>query len=51
MILKQFYLERGQIPMMIDVAKDRVDEIERLVRVQHPDVRFRGTEPTIPSFP
>jgi hypothetical protein len=44
-------IEMGQILVMVDVPKDRVDEIERLVRKHHPDAECRGTDPTIPAFP
>ncbi len=44
-------LEEGQLLMLIDVAKDRVDEVTDLVRQHHPEAHVEGTEPTIPAFP
>jgi Flp pilus assembly protein TadB len=51
--LKQFEeaLERGEMLVMIDVARDRVEEIEQLVKKHHPEAESHGTEPTIPPFP
>lgn len=47
----QSAIEKGELLMMVDVPKDRVSEIEGLVRKHHPDADFEGTEPTIPAFP
>ncbi|TCK17742.1 hypothetical protein DFR30_0984 [Thiogranum longum] len=47
----QSAIEKGELLMMVDVPKDRVSEIEELVRKHHPDADFEGTEPTIPAFP
>ncbi|HHO67694.1 MAG TPA: DUF1269 domain-containing protein [Gammaproteobacteria bacterium] len=44
-------IQAGEILVLVDVPKDRVDEIQNLVRKHHPDVDFEGTEPTIPAFP
>jgi hypothetical protein len=41
----------GEVLMLVDVPKDRVDEIEGMVKQQHPEVDIEGTEPTIPVFP
>ena len=51
--VKQFHeaIESGQILVLVDVKKDRADEIEDLVKQHHPDADFRGTEPTSPAFP
>lgn len=51
--LKQFQeaIEGGKLLMMVDVAKDRVQEIEEKIKQHHPEAEVRGTEPTIPSFP
>ena len=37
--------------MMVDVAKERVEEIEELVQKHHPEADMGGTEPHIPAFP
>jgi uncharacterized membrane protein YeaQ/YmgE (transglycosylase-associated protein family) len=44
-------IEHGQVLMMVDVPKDRVEEIEAMVRRQHPEADLRGLEPNIPAFP
>ncbi|MEA1888166.1 MAG: DUF1269 domain-containing protein [Pseudomonadota bacterium] len=50
---KQFEdaIKEGELLMLVDVPKDRVDEIESLVKQHHSDVNIEGTEPTIPVFP
>jgi hypothetical protein len=51
--LKQFQaaIEKGELCMLIDVPKARVDEIEELVKKHHPEAHIEGTEPRIPAFP
>ena len=51
--VKQFQgaIEKGQILVLVDVPKDRVDEIQESVKRHHSDADFEGTEPTIPAFP
>jgi len=51
--LKRFEeaIEQGQLLMMIDVPRDRVDEIRAVIRKQDPEAHVEGTEPTIPAFP
>jgi len=51
--VKQFQksIESGQILVLVDVAKNRAEEIEMMVKEHHPDADFEGTEPTIPAFP
>jgi hypothetical protein len=51
--LQQFQdaIEQGELLMMVDVPKDRVDEIDDLVKKHHPEAEIEGTEPTIPPFP
>ncbi|SDJ31695.1 Protein of unknown function [Paraburkholderia steynii] len=44
-------IEKGELLMMIDVAKDRVEEIEEMIRSHHAEAEIRGTDPTIPAFP
>ena len=44
-------IEEGQLLMMVDVPKERVDEISTLVRKHHPEAHIEGTEPVIPAFP
>jgi len=42
-------IKRGKILLMVDVPKERIDEITHMVK-QH-DADARGQEPTIPAFP
>ena len=51
--IKQFQeaIEAGQVLVLVDVPKERVEEIQALVKKHHPDADFEGTEPTIPAFP
>jgi hypothetical protein len=44
-------INKGEILMLVDVAKGRIEEIEKLVREHYPNVEIEGTEPTIPAFP
>lgn len=49
--LQQFEkdLERGAILMTVDVPKERIGEITRMIK-QH-DAVVRGRDPTVPAFP
>ena len=51
--IKQFEkaIEAGQLLLLADVPKSRVDEIEERVKQHLPQVEIEGTEPTIPAFP
>lgn len=51
--IKQFQdaIEKGELLMMVDVPKNRVDGIDNLVKKHHPEAEIKGTEPTIPAFP
>ena len=44
-------IERGEILVMVDIDKRRVQEIEELVHSHHPQAQMGGTEPQIPAFP
>ncbi len=45
-------LEQGQMLMMIDTPKARVDEIGELIKSHHPEAHIEGTEdPTYHVFP
>ena len=43
-------LARGEILLMVDTPKERVDMICELVRAHH-EAHLEGSEPTIPAFP
>jgi len=51
--LKRFTkaIEEGQILLMIDVPRSRVDEIEQRLHELHPEAHLEGVEPNIPAFP
>ncbi|MGD2112241.1 MAG: DUF1269 domain-containing protein [Gammaproteobacteria bacterium] len=51
--LKEFEdaIQKGQLLMMLDVPKARVEEISELVKSHHPEAHIEGTEPVIPAFP
>jgi uncharacterized membrane protein len=51
--LKSFQksIDKGHILLMIDVPKERVSEINEMIRNHHPEVDEKGIEPTIPAFP
>ena len=51
--IKQFEeaVEAGQLLVLADVPKGRVDEIEARIREHLPKVDIEGTEPKIPAFP
>jgi len=51
--LKRFEeaIEKGELLMMVDVRKDRVEEIEQVIKSHHPEADIEGTDPTIPAFP
>jgi len=36
---------------MVDVPRDRVDEIRELLARRHPEANSGGQEPTMPAFP
>ena len=44
-------IKHGEVLMMVDVAKERVEEIDELVKKHHPEAEIKGTEPAIPEFP
>lgn len=44
-------IDNGELLMMVDVKKDRAEEIGQLVKSHHPEADVEGTDPTIPAFP
>jgi hypothetical protein len=44
-------IEAGQLLMLIDVPRARVQEIEALVTSHHPEAELEGIDPNIPIFP
>jgi hypothetical protein len=51
--LKRFQpqIDAGQILLMVDVPRGRVEEIEARLQAQHPEASLKGMEPDIPAFP
>lgn len=44
-------IKGGQLLMMVDLPRERVEEIEALVKSHHPDADIKGTDPNVPVFP
>lgn len=44
-------IEKGELLMMVDVVKDRVEEIEEVIKLHHAEADIQGTDPMIPAFP
>jgi hypothetical protein len=51
--LKRFEkaIEQGQILLMADVPRSRLEEVEEMLQQRHPEGHFEGVEPDIPAFP
>lgn len=51
--LKRFEaaIQQGQLLLMVDVPKGRLEEIEEMLQTRHPEGHFEGVEPDIPAFP
>lgn len=48
--LRQFEeaIEAGQLLVLIDINKNEIDEISRLIKMHHPTAEFEGIEPIMP---
>jgi hypothetical protein len=44
-------IARGELLLMIDVPRARVEEIEAMVKRHHPESELEGIDPNIPIFP
>jgi hypothetical protein len=44
-------LEAGSILLMVDVPSGSVDKVEAAMAERHPEMRFKGEESHIPTFP
>ncbi len=44
-------IQQGQILLMVDVPRSRVEEIEARLQALHPEAHLEGVEPDIPAFP
>lgn len=47
----QSAIENGEILVLVDIPKDRIDEVTQIVKQHYSDADFEGTEPDIPAFP
>jgi uncharacterized membrane protein len=44
-------IEAGHLLLMVDVHRDRVEEVESLITRHHPQAELEGVDPNIPIFP
>lgn len=44
-------IEKGKVLLIADVPARRIDQVEKVLAQRHPEINFRGEEPTIPAFP
>ena len=44
-------INEGEILILVDIKRERIDEIQELVKGHHPEVEFEGVEPMNPPFP
>lgn len=41
-------IEKGELLVMVDIAKERIDEISKVIIKHHPNAEFEGIEPILP---
>ncbi|MGR8953065.1 MAG: DUF1269 domain-containing protein [Gammaproteobacteria bacterium] len=41
-------IERGELLIMLDIPKERIDAISQLITKHHPSAQFEGIEPLLP---
>jgi hypothetical protein len=44
-------IEKGRVLLIADVPARRIEQVEKVLAERHPEINFRGEEPTIPAFP
>jgi hypothetical protein len=44
-------IERGEVLVIADVLRERVDAVKKLIQERIPEVRQEGIEPLVPPFP
>ena len=44
-------MARGEILLMVDVPRSRVEAVEGRLQQLHPEAHLEGIEPNIPAFP
>jgi hypothetical protein len=42
-------IARGKVLLLVDVPRERSDEVSRMIRQHHPEADMRGVDSTIPS--
>lgn len=40
-------IERGELLVIVDVPRDRVEEISERIRTAHPQAEVKGTDPRV----
>jgi len=41
-------IEQGELLILLDIPKEKIDEISKLIIKHHPEVEFEGIEPVLP---
>ena len=41
-------IEKGELLVMVDIPKERIDEISKVIVKHHSNVKFEGIEPILP---
>ncbi|WP_349431332.1 DUF1269 domain-containing protein [Methylomarinum sp. Ch1-1] len=41
-------IEQGELLVMVDIAKERIEEISKIITKHHPKAEFEGIEPLLP---
>ncbi|MCK4843043.1 MAG: general stress protein [Methylococcales bacterium] len=41
-------IEKGGMLVMVDIAKERIDEVRKVITKHHPNAEFEGIEPLLP---
>jgi len=44
-------IERGELLVIVDVPRDRVDEVTECIHKMHANIEIEATEPRVPAFP
>ena len=44
-------IKAGNILILVDIPRQRLDEIQEIVTKHHPEAEFEGIEPMQPPFP
>ncbi len=44
-------IEKGELLILLDIPKHRIDEVSKLIIKHHPEAEFEGTEPIMPPMP